>query len=267
MKTYYEILGVKENASSKEIKVAYKSLMKKYHPDVFKGDAKSAQKISAEINNAYDTLCNAQLRKEYDQSLQEQREQEAKQGYSYYNYSTQNKSYTNYQNNNYRKESPADIYSRILRNKRGFNDNYSNSYSYRTINNAQNYVQKKLISLSNTQLLLVALAVVFICFIGLILSLFDMNKLANINKNNNTISNTQSYNTYYYPPNNSINYNNSYSLEDIMINYGFDLFFDSEYEFQIFIMENEDLLRKYLSQEITQTQYFEELYKRAEEQE
>ena len=267
MKTYYEILGVKENASSKEIKIAYKTLMKKYHPDVYNGDAKSAQKISAEINNAYDTLSNTQLRKEYDQSLQDQREQEAKQGYSYYNYSTQNKSNTTYQKNSYRKESPADIYSRILRNKRGSTDNYSNSYSYRTISKAQNYVQNKLTTLTYRQLLLVVLAVVFVCFIGLIFSLMDYNKLSKIKNNTNKVENTQSYNSYYYPPNNSINYNNSYSLEDIMIYYGFDLFFDSEYEFQVFIMENDDLLKKYLSQEINQTQYFDELYKRAEEQE
>ena len=56
MKTYYTILGISENASSKEIKTAYKALMKKYHPDVYKGDLKHAEKISSEINVAYDVL-------------------------------------------------------------------------------------------------------------------------------------------------------------------------------------------------------------------
>ena len=177
MKTYYELLGVKENASSKEIKTAYKSLMKRYHPDVYEGDSTQAQKISAEINNAYDVLNNTQKRKEYDESLRAQRDEEAKRGYSYYNYSS-SKTNTNYQRSNYRKESAADIYSRILRNKRGSKDNYSNSYSYRTISKAQDFVQNKLTSLSYRQLLLVVLAVVFICFIGLIFSLMDYNRLS-----------------------------------------------------------------------------------------
>ena len=36
--TYYEILEVAETASEEVIRMAYKALAKKYHPDVFKGD-------------------------------------------------------------------------------------------------------------------------------------------------------------------------------------------------------------------------------------
>jgi DnaJ-class molecular chaperone len=35
---YYELLEVRENASSEVISMAYKALARKYHPDIFKGD-------------------------------------------------------------------------------------------------------------------------------------------------------------------------------------------------------------------------------------
>lgn len=64
--TYYEILGVKRNASSAEIKDAYKKLIKKYHPDLYNGDKEFAEKKAKEINVAYDVLSSEEKRKEYD---------------------------------------------------------------------------------------------------------------------------------------------------------------------------------------------------------
>ena len=54
----YEILGVKEGASQEEIKVAYKKLVKKYHPDQYINNPLSdlAQEKIKEINEAYDSL-------------------------------------------------------------------------------------------------------------------------------------------------------------------------------------------------------------------
>lgn len=58
---YYQILGVKENASQDEIKTAYKKLAMKNHPDRG-GDTKRFQ----EISQAYDTLSDPQKRQQYD---------------------------------------------------------------------------------------------------------------------------------------------------------------------------------------------------------
>lgn len=51
----YKVLGVSPNASEEEIKKAYRSLSKKYHPDLNPGDDSAAQKMS-EINQAYDMI-------------------------------------------------------------------------------------------------------------------------------------------------------------------------------------------------------------------
>lgn len=66
---YYEVLGVSETATDKEIKKAYKGLVKKYHPDVFKGEKSLAETKIKEINEAYETLSDIVLRSEYDKSL------------------------------------------------------------------------------------------------------------------------------------------------------------------------------------------------------
>ena len=62
---YYEVLGVKKDASEDEIKRQYRKLARKYHPDVCK-DADANEKF-AEVSEAYETLSNKDKRAQYDQ--------------------------------------------------------------------------------------------------------------------------------------------------------------------------------------------------------
>ncbi|HOP06989.1 MAG TPA: J domain-containing protein [candidate division Zixibacteria bacterium] len=65
---YYKTLGVSEDASQDEIKKAFRTLAKKYHPDRNKGD-KAAESRFKEISEAHETLADPKKRAEYDTML------------------------------------------------------------------------------------------------------------------------------------------------------------------------------------------------------
>ncbi len=66
MKDYYQILGIKPNASDSEIKSAYKKLALKFHPDKNNGDI-FFESLFKDIQEAYECLSNSESRKIYDQ--------------------------------------------------------------------------------------------------------------------------------------------------------------------------------------------------------
>ncbi len=65
MANYYEMLGVPNGVSEKEIRQAYRKLAREYHPDVNHGDKASEEKFK-QINEAYSVLSDPENRKRYD---------------------------------------------------------------------------------------------------------------------------------------------------------------------------------------------------------
>lgn len=64
-KDYYKTIGVKKDATQKEIKKAFRKLASKYHPDKNQGD-KAAEDKFKEINEANEVIGNPEKRNKYD---------------------------------------------------------------------------------------------------------------------------------------------------------------------------------------------------------
>jgi len=62
---YYEVLGVGKDASENDIKLAYRRLARKFHPDVNKTDPKAKEKF-IEVQEAYEVLSDSEKRQNYD---------------------------------------------------------------------------------------------------------------------------------------------------------------------------------------------------------
>ena len=63
---YYEILGVERNASSDDLKKAYRKQAMKYHPDRNSDDPSAPERFK-EASEAYEVLSDASKRNAYDQ--------------------------------------------------------------------------------------------------------------------------------------------------------------------------------------------------------
>jgi DnaJ-domain-containing protein 1 len=79
METYYEILGVPKEATSEQIKNAYRNLAFKYHPDKNPNNKSAEDKFKA-INEAYFVLSDEVRRNNYDQNIN--KENTKKENYS-----------------------------------------------------------------------------------------------------------------------------------------------------------------------------------------
>lgn len=80
-KDYYQVMGIKQDADAKEIKLAYRRLARKYHPDLNKEPHAEAK--FKELGEAYEVLKDPEKRKIYDQHMREasMRQQQASSGW------------------------------------------------------------------------------------------------------------------------------------------------------------------------------------------
>jgi curved DNA-binding protein CbpA len=63
---YYAVLGVLPSIEPGAIKAVYLALLKKYHPDVYRGTKEEADRRTKEFNSAYEVLGDEKRREEYD---------------------------------------------------------------------------------------------------------------------------------------------------------------------------------------------------------
>lgn len=71
---YYEILGVSHNASTEEITIAFKKLVRDLHPDRYstEKEKKEVEERFKEVTQAFNILKDPAKRKEYNKTLEEQ---------------------------------------------------------------------------------------------------------------------------------------------------------------------------------------------------
>ena len=132
MKNYYKILQVDKDASPEIIKVAYKLLVKKNHPDLKEGSEKQiAEEKIKEINEAYDVLSNPEEKAKYDQNLINEFISQEKYN-EIINENMNLKKELNYFNNLYNKNNYA---------KRQYSNMYDNTWAknYTQTNSQNNY--------------------------------------------------------------------------------------------------------------------------------
>jgi len=72
MRNFYDVLGVDPGADDEQIRDAFQSLVKVFHPDLNEGDAQAERRFR-EIREAYSTLKEPRTRAAYDLGLAHQR--------------------------------------------------------------------------------------------------------------------------------------------------------------------------------------------------
>src|SRR5262245_54338940 len=74
MSTLYRVLGLPRGANQHQVKAAFRTLARQFHPDVNAGDETAGERFK-EVNRAYETLVNPEARAAYDRALMCQQEE------------------------------------------------------------------------------------------------------------------------------------------------------------------------------------------------
>jgi curved DNA-binding protein CbpA len=77
----YEVLGLPHASDFELVKATYRSLVKIYHPDVFKGDKEFAKERLSQLNAAHEFLSDEQQKHDFDKSPQSQEKGEEQQDF------------------------------------------------------------------------------------------------------------------------------------------------------------------------------------------
>lgn len=189
---YYDILEINKNASSEIIEKAYKTLVKKYHPDLQENNLKNnyEEKIK-KINEAYEVLSNPEKKYNYDLSLN--KIEISKEEYdNLYNENINLKNELNYLKNNYNqiqnnynhfnnKQSEIDQNNINQEINNAINKAYYNAYIQNLKNNGYKIKYKKTFK----DFLALFLTIIFIIIISFILWKIPFTKNYFINLYNN----------------------------------------------------------------------------------
>lgn len=161
--TYYEILNVKQTASEKEIKNAYRVLAKKYHPDTYQGNKNIAEDKMKQINEAYDVLSNKESKTKYDEQFKSPITENTEE-------TSYQKAYYNYETEEYRSPDPREA---DYRNYYNYSPDYDNDFDYE-----KDYDFTRLKALLEKSVLKFSLFVVFILvMIGILIYMINQIKI------------------------------------------------------------------------------------------
>jgi molecular chaperone DnaJ len=109
---YYTLLGVDKNASTDEIKKAYRKQALRYHPDRNAGD-KEAEENFKKVTEAYKVLSNAEKKIQYD-----------KYGHDFF---TQQENGGYYNNDTFSSEDPFEVFKEVFSGSNVFENFFSNN--------------------------------------------------------------------------------------------------------------------------------------------
>lgn len=128
-KNYYDILEVNKNASPEIIEKAYKTLIKKYHPDLQENELKNEyeEKIK-KINEAYEILSDTEKRRIYNLNLK--------------NTEFSIDDYNNLYNENFNLKKEINYLKNKINNN-SYNNLQKNTYD-NSLNNIENEINKKI---------------------------------------------------------------------------------------------------------------------------